>query len=277
MSDFYDLSLQTWSPPGHQGLSVSKVSYTQFEFPRHFHSHYTILLVDQGVNIGFTKNQHYKIGRDTLLIINPGDLHAGKSDKHDLLSFYSLIIQPSYLEYITGINELPIKADPVFSAHPVIDDVHLVSAFRKLIHSIRCNTNNEEIQHRIDNFFIEVLCNRSISVHAKPENSSTKSFLKRAVEFLKENHERSFSLQELARYCHVSPYHLLRQFKQALGMTPFEYLKILRIEKSKTLMKRGGSLTEVALTSGFYDQSHFIRTFKEVYGIRPSAYRSLLS
>jgi len=56
-----------------------------------------------------------------------------------------------------------------------------------------------------------------------------------------------------------------------------EYIRKLRIEKSFALLADGGlSLTDIAFTCGFADQSHFLRCFKQFGCDSPSAYRKLL-
>ena len=52
------------------------------------------------------------------------------------------------------------------------------------------------------------------------------------------------TLEELARHCDVSPWHLQRQFKQALGVSPRQYDDALRIKALKQNLKRGAGVAE---------------------------------
>ena len=63
-------------------------------------------------------------------------------------------------------------------------------------------------------------------------------------------------------------------FKQSMGLAPYQYILSARIDQSKKLLL-GSDLTvcEIALSCGFYDQSHFISQFRRFIGTTPKAYR----
>ena len=75
-----------------------------------------------------------------------------------------------------------------------------------------------------------------------------------------------------ARYGITSRY-LQKLFLQYTGLTPKLYSKINRFQNSLTLVtKKDISLTAVAYSCGYFDQSHFIREFKSFTGLTPSSY-----
>ena len=76
----------------------------------------------------------------------------------------------------------------------------------------------------------------------------------------------------MAQAAFVSKYHLIRRFKQAVGLTPHQFQMQNRVRKAQRLLGRSGTMTEAALTAGFCDQSHFIRLFERYVGLTPSAY-----
>jgi AraC-like DNA-binding protein len=104
--------------------------------------------------------------------------------------------------------------------------------------------------------------------------TSAKQAVKKARDFIHQNYPEDFSLQDIAQYSHLSPYHLIRQFKKQFGLSPFQYLRNYRIEKAKELLKRASSITEAALEVGFFDHSHFLKNFKKTEGISPSKMKS---
>lgn len=66
-----------------------------------------------------------------------------------------------------------------------------------------------------------------------------------------------------------------RRFKQSTGFTPITFSRILRFQSTlKYYPYRQGSLTDIAYASGYYDQSHFIRDFKEFSGHNPKSFFS---
>lgn len=95
-----------------------------------------------------------------------------------------------------------------------------------------------------------------------------------ALDFINRAYGRDISLQDMAIAAHVSPFHLSRQFKKAVGMTPHQYLIQTRVESARALLAAGSrSLAEVASAVGFSDQSHLTRQFKRVLGVTPGQVR----
>lgn len=73
----------------------------------------------------------------------------------------------------------------------------------------------------------------------------------------------------------VSATTLLRAFTQETGLTPYRYLESLRIDEAKRLLKQGIVPAEVALQTGFSDQSHFTHYFRRFLGLSPGQYRDI--
>ncbi len=65
-----------------------------------------------------------------------------------------------------------------------------------------------------------------------------------------------------------------RRFKAITGLSPALFMRIVRFQRSFHMLENGtaGSLTEVALAAGYFDQSHFIRDFKRFSGMNPRRY-----
>lgn len=83
------------------------------------------------------------------------------------------------------------------------------------------------------------------------------------------------NMDELVQCNFLSQRQFERNFKAATGFSPKMFSRIVRFENCIDLYLQGNaSLTEIAYTFGYYDQSHFIRDFKEFAGEHPSAYFS---
>jgi AraC-like DNA-binding protein len=72
---------------------------------------------------------------------------------------------------------------------------------------------------------------------------------------------------------HAHPTHLVRAFSGAYGIPPHQYLMSRRVERARRLLLEGRAPGEVAVETGFYDQSHLNRHFKRLVGVAPGRYR----
>ncbi len=100
--------------------------------------------------------------------------------------------------------------------------------------------------------------------------------LRAVVEYIEEHLDGCPTLAQLAAVVRLNPYHFARQFKAAAGLPPHQYVILRRVERAKLLLQAGTdlSLAEVALDSGFSDQSQFSRHFKRLVGVTPGQFRT---
>ncbi len=104
-------------------------------------------------------------------------------------------------------------------------------------------------------------------------DSADKAGVQRALEMLRTNLQNPPSLLDMSREAGMSHSKLNRCFKQTCGLTAFEWLRQARLHKAKELLDSGCPLAEVALRSGFSDQSHLNRCFKRHFGVTPGEFR----
>jgi AraC family transcriptional regulator len=99
--------------------------------------------------------------------------------------------------------------------------------------------------------------------------------LRAVVEYIEEHLDTGLTLERMAAVVHLSPYHFARQFKQATGLPPHQYVITRRVERAKEFLHEGDlSLAEVAASAGFCDQSQFCHHFKRLVGVTPRQFRT---
>ena len=95
-----------------------------------------------------------------------------------------------------------------------------------------------------------------------------------AARMIRERHEEDLSLGDVARAVGLSRERLSRLFHETLGITFSEYLNHARLETARRLLREGnGTVTEIALASGFQSLSQFHRRFRAAENTSPIAYR----
>ena len=98
--------------------------------------------------------------------------------------------------------------------------------------------------------------------------------IRAAVEYIENHLSDELKLEDCARAAHYSPYHFLRVFRQATGMTPGEYIRKRRLSEIAKRVFCGHSLFENASRWGFNSKEHFTRAFQAEHHCLPSEYRT---
>ena len=99
--------------------------------------------------------------------------------------------------------------------------------------------------------------------------------LDRVRDFISSNIEHNITLKELANEACLSPYHFARAFKAAVGVPPHRYIIDLKLNFAKRMITNSSTpFSQIALMTGFSNQAHFSRTFKQLTGLTPSEYRT---
>lgn len=113
------------------------------------------------------------------------------------------------------------------------------------------------------------------AVHAS--SRFTTAQYRRVMDHIEGNLRRTLSLDELAEVAGMSSASFSRHFKEMLGKTPMQHVMSYRVERAADLMRDPSlALSEVALQTGFADQAHLSRSFKQVHGRSPRSYRTAL-
>lgn len=116
-------------------------------------------------------------------------------------------------------------------------------------------------------------------IHTNPETSfknTCPGWVKTVAELTQDKWNESLTLNDLSKAAGVHPITISKHFPKYFSCTFGEYMRRLKIAKSLYLLKVPSfSLSEIALECGFSDQSHFIRTFKQLTGFLPNNYKKI--
>ena len=99
-----------------------------------------------------------------------------------------------------------------------------------------------------------------------------------AKQYIQQNYGKAITLSEIAEKLNFSSVYFGNMFKKHTGKTFNAYLTDVRMDQAKQLLKKQEySISQIAGMVGYQDIKYFSRTFKNVYGVKPSEYRKLLS
>jgi AraC-like DNA-binding protein len=98
--------------------------------------------------------------------------------------------------------------------------------------------------------------------------------LLRARDAMDRTYAEPLDVPALARIARVSAAHFIRTFRETFGETPHRYLQRRRVERSMFLLRETDRrVTEICLDVGFTSLGTFSRTFRDIVGVSPMAYR----
>jgi PAS domain S-box-containing protein len=98
--------------------------------------------------------------------------------------------------------------------------------------------------------------------------------MSRVVDYIRANYAAPLMVATLARVVGLSVSQFERRFQQVFHMTPTRFLTRFRVTRAcDFLIKTNGTITQIALDVGFFDHSHFSRSFKSILGLSPGEYR----
>ena len=259
-----------WRSENLYNIDFAAYSLSHHHFPRHFHDHYVIELVLNGIDSFYCNGKSYKAIDNQMVFINPGEVHTGSTVSHTPLHYFSLYPDRKSLEQIADVLNITLPADFSFS-QTVLPYTSLTEKFRRLYTSL--SSSNNILEHQ--EVFID--CMQALLQQPGSKHDADTQRDKRVdilVDFIHTYFKEDITLQQMAELVRLNPFHLIRVFKQAIGLSPYEYLLIVRTEYSKQLLRKGYKVQDAALDSGFYDASHFNRMFRRIAATSPKAFRS---
>lgn len=269
---------QYWTSRRIRGLELLRARYLRHSFSRHYHEGYALGVIRHGaLRFRFLGRDHVAAAGSVNLVV-PGEVHDGHG-ADDRGWAYRMFYMPPEL--------LLRAADEAGAAHGVLPgftrgvlhDAVLAAA----LHSLHADMEREgadmpslEQETRLTALLVRWVRLHGGSICRMPAAGSEPQAVRRAREFLDAHYAEDVRLEVLAAHACLSPFHLSRVFHAAMGMPPHAYLLQTRVHNARALLDAGVPTVEVALRTGFADQSHLTRQFKKQLGIPPGQYRKII-
>ncbi len=265
--------VQYYIPEKIDGLELLSCSDTSYHFTPHFHDSYCIWLSARGAEAYTHKGNTGLLSVGEIGIIAPGEVHSNNTafaaDSRQLLTFY---LDDSSLRKISAdiLDGLDFSTEIRTDFHT---DKELFTELFSLWQILRRSNSTLELQTSLYSTLALLINRYATSPYRETPVSHEKERVAKIIELFHQHLGDDMRLDELARQVDCTSYHLIRFFKKAVGLTPHAYLIQLRLEKARSLLRRGVSVVDASFSSGFTDQSHLTRHFKQKFGVTPGNYK----
>lgn len=250
-------------------FKYSKESFKNFA--THSHSGFNIVAIESSsIEIVYHNQGKQILQPMQLALFNPNHVHLTKNLSNSPIGYYSLMLDKCWCIKIQ--NKIFDNREFIELSPTIINDSTLNQKFTLLYNSLQ---NSDNLENRVKEFATTLFQNYCTPASAENSSKSRKNQLQEIENHIRKNIEESLNIDEIAKTTGYSTAHLNRLFKEEYGLTLHAFLIDQRIHKAKELLSKNRhlSLTEIAYSVGFYDQSHFIRNFKKAYSLSPKAYR----
>lgn len=241
-------------------------------FRPHTHDVLMLGLIEAGTK-GFERERETHVApTGSVSVVNPGELHTGRRIAGEELRYRALYVPTPILAEAAAPFGSGRAGYPEFRGGVVVDpDVYTALV---LAHEAITGRAPRLAQDELLFQALGLLSGRHAAwTSPVPERLVAPPAVGRAREFVAERFTEELPVAAVAAVAGLSQYHLMRQFRRHVGMPLHAYQVQLRIEHAKRMLADGVAVAEVALATGFADQSHLSKRFKDLVGLPPAAYR----
>ena len=244
----------------------------QVRYAKHAHETFSIGMVMSGRCTYLNGKTRQRIGAGAVVVMNPGDAHACNPSHDERWAYRMLYVDVPWLTDIQ--QELDAGGSPRFRpfSTTATTQPELYAGLHRL-YNVLTDQQSEHLQKHSAALTFMALVQQTLNPAPALAPRHGLPGLVRAAEFIRDNHARPLKLDEICSAAELSPSYLIRAFKEKYGFTPHAYLTNCRIEFSRSQLRRGRPIAEVALAAGFSDQAHLQRSFKKFVAATPGQYR----
>jgi AraC-like DNA-binding protein len=246
-----------------QGVAVSAPPF------QHLTQEYRLVCIQSGTTDLQYRNTRGQAVDETFFVIEPGEICICQSKGS---TYYCLHIDPAWLQQFVTEQFHREQSLPHFPNHPLFDP-SLSRAVRDLAVRSLSPVSRLQQDETLLSLLAQLLLSHAQDAGALPRLGWEHPAVKRTKEYLEAHYAQEVALPELAGVVNISPFHLSRVFRQAVGLPPHAYQTKLRLEHARTLLVQGYDVGYVAHETGFFDQTHFTKQFKRHYLMTPGSYR----
>ncbi len=242
----------------------------ELSYKKHAHEEYSIGIVDHGRSRFWYEGKVDELYPKTMVFLPPDLVHACNPINRGLWKYKMLFINQ---DWVRGF----MKSQGSLFNESIVKDVSSYRTFQmvdRMMENLKSNASPLEKEESIVAVFEQALSGEKRICDMSCKKEQPKIVIIR--EYLRSCFLEKVTLNQLERISGLNKFYIIRLFKDLFKISPHTYQTLLRVNYAKKELGKHRQLAEVALEAGFYDQSHFIKVFKNYMGITPDKYQKFM-
>ncbi len=241
--------------------------YSTQELPKHEHENHNLVVV---LNEGFTEDYRgvkYYHNRGDLIVHPKEQIHSNRFFKN--VSVLNIEINDDWINHYNLNNN-------IFKKHFTSKQGIITKSIYQFIKAIEEGYTKQELV--IDDLLVNFISELNNEKYQMNFAIKKPRWFYKVIDLLHQMDESEISLEKIAKEINVHPVYLSKAFKNYSGINLSKYYRNQKLSKAcKELAYSNKTITEIAMQCAFYDQAHFIKTFKSNIGFTPLQFRNLIS
>lgn len=230
--------------------------------------HFLIHFVVSGKGQYTCNDKTYHLKAGDMFLIKPSQVVSYVADENEPWEYYWVGFNGTYAQKL--MSSLPFSENcPVYTSKDFdICKEYLYQIYENSGNSMRNSTTMLGYLY----LFLAKLIEEGDLISPTP-SATQSNYVIEAIKYIQFNYANDISVDDIANAIGISRSHLYRVFVSNLNQSPINYLTEYRINEACELIKNTNlSISQIAVSVGFFDQFYFSRVFKKIKKVPPSKY-----
>jgi len=253
----------------------------------HFHNFIELVFIINGQGTQVLEGNEYLVSAGDVFVLQGNQRHYFKDADHveivnlmfdginhpDMINdqirqldgYKALfILEPHYRAKHNFKNMLRLKRNELASIELILNTMFMEQENKREGYSMILSNRLEELI---------ILLSRHYS-SIETTKAKTLVRISKLIDFMENNYSETLNIEELSERAHMSKRNFMRIFKGAVGLSPIHYLKQVRLQNARTMLRETNmQVSEISDSCGFTDSNYFIKCFRNAYSTTPYKYR----
>lgn len=247
----------------------------------HYHDYYEIYYMLSGRRIYFIRDRSYSVEQGDLVFINKNELHKTMQTGEASHERVIIHLDDATIKRLSSNHSAflltPFQQQGHIIRLPRQEQLVIEGIIRKMLTEISVKGTGYELVPSCAVTELLLTAARFLEQHepvSLHNDTPIHAKISEVIRYINAHYEDPLRLSTLAQQFFISPYYLSRMFKEMTGFTFSDYVILTRIKEAQRLLRESTlSITDIAVSVGFDNFSHFGKTFKKTTRLSPRDYR----